>query len=168
MPSIYFEVLSVSSVTQSCPTLRPHESQQARPPCSSPTPGIHSDSSPSSQWCHPAISSSVVPFSSCPQSLPASESFPISQLFGLSSPSAPPQGCQSLSTSTFLPPFLLSYVLPVGSFLVLLGVWGPPLVFSRCSVRVVLMYSWYTCEEMLTSYPHIPPCSRSFSLSFYI
>ena len=62
-------------------SLRPHESQHARPPCPSPTPRVHSDSCPSSQWCHPAISSSVVPFSSCPQSLPASQSFPISQLF---------------------------------------------------------------------------------------
>ena len=62
-------------------SLRPHESQHARPPCPSPTRGVHSDSHPSSQWCHPAISSSVVPFSSCPQSLPASESFPISQFF---------------------------------------------------------------------------------------
>ena len=53
-------------------SLQPHESQHARPPCPSPTPGVHSDSRPSSQWCHPAISSSVVPFSSCPQSLPAS------------------------------------------------------------------------------------------------
>ena len=62
-------------------SLRPHESQHARPPCPSATPGVHSDSNPSSQWCHPAISSSVVPFSSCPQSLPASESFQMSQLF---------------------------------------------------------------------------------------
>ena len=62
-------------------SLRPHESQHARPPCPSPTPGVHSDSRPSSQRCHPAISSSVIPFSSCPQSLPASESFPMSQLF---------------------------------------------------------------------------------------
>ena len=62
-------------------SLRPHESQHTRPPCPSPTPGAHSDSRPLSQWCHPAISSSVVPFSSCPQSLPASESFPMSQLF---------------------------------------------------------------------------------------
>ena len=62
-------------------SLRPHESQHARPPCPSPTPGVHPDSRPSSQWCHPAISSSVVPFSSCPQSLPASESFPMSQFF---------------------------------------------------------------------------------------
>ena len=62
-------------------SLRPHESQHARPSCPSPTPRVHSDSRPSSQWCHPAISSSIVPFSSCPQSLPASESFPMSQLF---------------------------------------------------------------------------------------
>ena len=62
-------------------SLRPHESQHARPPCPSPTPGVHPDSRPSSQWCHPAISSSLVPFSSCPQSVPASESFPMSQLF---------------------------------------------------------------------------------------
>ena len=58
-----------------------HESQHTRPPCPSPSPGVHSDSRPSSQGCHPAISSWVVPFSSCPQSLPASESFPMSQLF---------------------------------------------------------------------------------------
>ena len=62
-------------------SLQPHELQHARPPCPSPTPGVHWDSRPSSQWCNPAISSSVVPFSSCPQSLPASESFPTSQLF---------------------------------------------------------------------------------------
>ena len=62
-------------------SLRPHELQHARPPCPSPTPGVHSNSCPSSRWCHPAISSSVVPFSSWPQSLPASESFPMSQLF---------------------------------------------------------------------------------------
>ena len=62
-------------------SLRPHESQHARPPCPSPTPGVDSNSCPSSQWCHPAISSSVVPFSSCPQSLPALGSFPMSQLF---------------------------------------------------------------------------------------
>ena len=55
-------------------SLRPHESQHARPPCPSPTPGVHSDSRPSSQWWHPAVSSSVIPFFSCPQSLPASES----------------------------------------------------------------------------------------------
>ena len=62
-------------------SLGPHESQHTRPPCPSPTPGAHSNSCPLSWWCHPAISSSLVPFSSCPQSLPESESFPMSQLF---------------------------------------------------------------------------------------
>ena len=70
---------SVQSVMSD--SLWPHESQHARPPCPSPTPRVYSNSCPSSQWCHPAISSSVVPFSSCPQSLPASGSFPVSQLF---------------------------------------------------------------------------------------
>ena len=73
-----------SSVQFSCSgaydSLRPCESQHTRPPCPSQTPGVHSDSHPLSQWCHPAISSSVIPFSSCPQSLPASGSFPMSQL----------------------------------------------------------------------------------------
>ena len=62
-------------------SLQPHESPHARSPCLSPTPGVYSNSCPSSRWCHPVISSSVVPFSSCPQSLPASGSFPMSQLF---------------------------------------------------------------------------------------
>ena len=69
-------------------SLRPHESQHARPPCPSPTPGVHSDSRPSSQWCYPAISFSVVPFSSCPQSLPASAFFPMSQFFAWGGQSA--------------------------------------------------------------------------------
>ena len=62
-------------------SFRPHEEQHIRPPCPSQTPGVYSNSCPSSQWCHPAISSSVVPFSSCPQSLPVSGSFPKSQHF---------------------------------------------------------------------------------------
>ena len=62
-------------------SLWPHELQQARPPCPSPTPGVYPNSCPMSQWCHPTISSSVFPFSSCPLSFPASQSFQISQLF---------------------------------------------------------------------------------------
>ena len=62
-------------------SLQSHEPQHARPPCPSPTPGVHPNSCPLSRWCHPAISSSVVPFSSCPQSFPASGSFQMSQLF---------------------------------------------------------------------------------------
>ena len=76
---------SVSSVQFSCSlvsdSLQPHESQHTRPPCPSPAAGVYSNSCSLSRWCHPAISSSVIPFSSCPQSLPASGSFPMSQLF---------------------------------------------------------------------------------------
>ena len=74
-------------------SLRPHESQHARPPSPSPSPGVHSNSCPLSWWCHLAISSSVVPFSFCPQSLPASGSFPMSQLFAW--------GGQSIGVSAF-------------------------------------------------------------------
>ena len=80
-------LIPVSSVQFSCSVmsnfLRPHELQHARPPCPSPTLRVHSNSHLSSQWSHPAMSSSVIPFSSCTQSLPASETFPISQLFAL-------------------------------------------------------------------------------------
>ena len=70
-----------SSLTQLCPTLQPHGPQHARPPCPSPTPRVYPNSCPLSQWCHPTISSSVVPFSSCLQSCPASGSIQMSQLF---------------------------------------------------------------------------------------
>ena len=82
-------------------SLRPHESQHARPPCPSPMPRVHSNSCPLSRWCHPAISSSAIPFSSCPQSLPASESFPMSQLF--------PWGDQSIGVTA------LASVLPMNT-----------------------------------------------------
>ena len=102
-------ITCISSVWFSCSVVSnsswPHESQHARPPCPSPTPGVHSR--PSSQWCHPAISSSVIPFSSYPQALPASGSFPMSQLFawggqstGVSaSASFPPKKSQGWSPS---------------------------------------------------------------------
>ena len=67
-----------------CDSLQPHEPQHTRPPCPSPTPGVYSNSCPLSQWCHSAISSSVVPFPSCPQSFTASGSFPMSQFFASS------------------------------------------------------------------------------------
>ena len=66
---VWFLLLQFSSVTQSCPTLWPHESQHTRPPCPSQTPGVHPNSCASSWWCHPAISSPIVPFSSCTQAL---------------------------------------------------------------------------------------------------
>ena len=76
---IYISVQFSHSVVSD--SLRPRELQHDRPPCPSPTPGVHPKSCPSSRWCHPTISSSVIPFSACPQSLPASESFPVSHLF---------------------------------------------------------------------------------------
>ena len=76
-------------------SLQPHELQQARPPCPSPTPGVHPNPCPLSRWCHPTISSSVVPFSSCPQSFPPSGSFQMSQLFA--------SGGQSIGVSASAP-----------------------------------------------------------------
>ena len=90
MYSVQLVQFSHSVVSNS---LQPHESQNTRSPCPSPTPRVHSDSRPLSRWCHSAISSSVVPFSSCPQSLPASKSFPMSQLFAW--------GSQSTGVSAF-------------------------------------------------------------------
>ena len=75
------KVIQFSSVAQLCLTLKPHGLQHAKPPCPSSTPRVYSDSCPLSQWCHPAISSSIVPFSSHLQSFPASGSFQMSQLF---------------------------------------------------------------------------------------
>ena len=87
---IIVQFSSVHSVMSD--SLRPHESQHARPPCLSPTLRVHSNSCPLSRWCHPTISSSVVPFSSCPQSFPTSGSFQMSQLFT--------SGGQNMSTNT--------------------------------------------------------------------
>ena len=85
---IYFSLIFYFSVQFSLSfmsdSLQPHELQHVRPPCPSPTPGIYPNSCPLSRWCHPAISSSVTPFSSSPQSLPALGSFPMSQLFASS------------------------------------------------------------------------------------
>ena len=79
---LLFNIISVQfSRSVVSDSLQPHESQHTWPPCPSATPDIHSNSRPSSRWCHPAVSSFVIPFSSCPQSLPASKSFPMSQLF---------------------------------------------------------------------------------------
>ena len=105
-------------------------SQQTRPPCLSPTPRVHSDSSPSSQWCHPAISSSVVPFSSCPKSLLASESFPMSQLFawgGLST------GVSALAS--FLPKKFQGWSPSEWTGWISLQFKGPSGVFSNTTVQ---------------------------------
>ena len=98
----YFLSVSCSVMSDS---LRPHESQHARPPCPSPTPGVNPNSCLSSRWCYPAISSSVVPFSYHPQSFPALGSFPVSQPFAWggqsiivsASASVPPMNTQDWS-----------------------------------------------------------------------
>ena len=94
-------------------SLWPHEPQHARPPCPSPTPRVYPNLCPLSRWCHPTISSSVVPFSSCPQSFPASGSFQMGQLFTsggqsigvLASTSVLPMNCILLISNQFSPPF---------------------------------------------------------------
>ena len=112
---IVISVLFSCSVVSS--PLRSHESQHSKPPCPSPTHRVHSNLCPSSWWCHPAISYSVVPFSSCPQSLPASGSFPMSQLFA--------RGGQSTGVSA------LASVLPMNT-----QDWSPlGLVGTPCSPR---------------------------------
>ena len=89
-------------------SLQPHESQHTRPPCPSTTPRVYSNSCTLSQWCHPTISSSVVLFSSCPQSLPASGSFPMSQLFAWGSQST------GVSASTSALPMITQDWSPIG------------------------------------------------------
>ena len=111
-------------------SLWPHESQHTRPPCPSPSPRVHSHSCPSSRWCHPAISSSVFPFSSCPQSLPASESFPMSQLFA--------SGGQSIrvSASTSVLPMNIQDWFPLGwTGWITLQSKGLSRVFSNTTVQ---------------------------------
>ena len=89
-------------------SLQPYERQHTRPPCPSPTPGVHSNPHPLSRWCHPTISSSVIPFSSCPQSFPASGSFQMSQLFASSSQSI------GVSASTWVLPMNTQDWSPLG------------------------------------------------------
>ena len=140
-----------SSVQFSCSvmsdSLRPHESQHARPPYPSPTPGVHPNSRPSSWWCHPAISSSVIPISSCPQSLPASESFPMSQLFA--------SGGQSIgiSASTSVPPMNTQDWSPLGwTGWISLQSKGLSRVFSNTTVQ---KHQFFGAQLSLQSNSHI-------------
>ena len=95
-----------SSIGQSCLTLQPHGLQHAKSPCPSPTPKACSNSCPSSQWCHQTISSSVIPFSSCLQSFPASGSFPVTQFFTW--------GGQSIGASASVLPMNIQDWFPLG------------------------------------------------------
>ena len=121
--------------------------QHTRLPCPSPTPGVHSNSCPSSQWCHPAISSSVVPSSSCPQSLPASGSFPMSQLFTW--------GGQSIevSTSASVLPMNTQDRFPLGwTGWISLQSKGLARVFSRTAVQ---RHQFFGAQLSSQSNPHI-------------
>ena len=131
-------------------SLQPHESQQARPPCPSPTPRVYPNSSPSSRWCHPAISFSVVPFSSCPQSLPASGSFPVGQLFTW--------GGQSIGVSA------LASVLPVNpqdwsplGWTSWISLWSKGLsrVFSNTTVQKHQKHQFFSAQLSSQSNSHI-------------
>ena len=140
-------------------SLRPHELQHTRPPCPSPTPGVHSNSRPSSRWCHPAISSSVVPFSSCLQSLPASESFPMGQLFAWGG-----QRTGVSALASFLPKNTQDwypYCIAQGTLLNV--IWQPGWEGSLGENGYVYLYGWvallctwnYIITALLTSHTSI-------------
>ena len=149
--TVYGDSVQFSSVQFNCSvvsdSLWRHESQHARPPCPSPTPGVHSDSRPSSQWCHPAISSSVFPFSSCPQSLPASGCFQMSQLFA--------SGGQSIgvSASTSVLPMYFQDWPPLGwTGWISLQSKGLSRVFSNTTVQ---KHQFFSAQLSLWSNSHI-------------
>ena len=128
--SVQFSCLVMSN------SLQPHETQHARPPCPSPTPRVYPNPCPLSRWCHPTILSSVVPFSSCPQSFPASGSFPMSQLF--------PSGGQSIgvSASTSVLPMNTQDWSPLGwTGLISLQSKGCSRVFSNTTVQKHQLFS---------------------------
>ena len=117
--------------------LQPHESQHVRPPCPSPTPGVYSNPCPSRWWCHPATSSSVVPFSSCSQPLPASGSFPVSQLFAWGGQSI------GISASASVLPMNTQDWYPLG-WTGWISLWSKVLsrVFSNTTVYQILNMGW--------------------------
>ena len=139
-------------------SLQPHESQHARPPCPSPTPRVHSDSHSSSQWYHPAISSSVIPFS-CPQFLQASESFPMSQLF--------PWGGQSTELSalaSFLPKKSQGWSLSEWTGWISLQSRGFSRVFSNTTVQKHQFFSFTKYQIKLFPFLLLFPIILSTSL----
>ena len=144
-------IINISSVQFSCSvvsdSLRPHEPQHARPPCPSPTPSVYPNPCPLSQWCHPTITTCVVPFSSCPQSFPASGSFPMSQLFT--------SGGQSIgfSASTSVPPMNTQDWFPLGwTGWISLQSKGLSRVFSNTTVQKHLFFG---AQPSLRSKSHI-------------
>ena len=136
-------------------SLRPHESQQARPLCPSPAPGVYRNSCPSIQWWHPAISSSVVPLSSCPQSLPASESFRISQLFAWGGQST---GVSALAS--FLPKNTQGWSPSEWTGWISLQSKGLPRVFSNTTVQKHQFFGTQPSSQS-NSHMHIWPLEKS-------
>ena len=167
-----------SSVSQfSCSVvtyyLWPHQPQHARPPCPSPTPGVHPNPCPLSRWCHPTISSSVIPFSSYPHPFPASESFPMSQLFT--------SGGQSIrvSASTSVPPMNTQNWSPLGwTGWISLQSKGLSRVFSNTTVQKHQFFSLsFLYSPTLTSIhdywknhslDYMDLCQQSNVSAFYI
>ena len=142
--------LEFSSVQFSCSVvsdyLQPHESQHTRPPCPSPTPGVHPDSRPSSQWCHPAISSSVVPFSSCPQSLPA---------LVLDFYTCPSSGWGTSLLFQLFPVFIMKYVEFCQMFYLCLLRWSWSLSF------ILLMWCITLINFQMLNQPCIPEINHT-------
>ena len=136
-----------SSVAQSCPTLRPHGLQHARPPCPWPTPRVYSNPYPLSGWWHPTISSSVVPFSSCLQSFPASGSFPMTQLFASYGQST------GVSATASVLPMNIQDWFPLGwTGWISLQSKGPSRVFSNTTVQ---KHQFFSTQLSLWSNSHI-------------
>ena len=139
-------------------SLQPHESQHARPPCPSPTPRACSNSCPSSQWCHPIISSSVVPFSSCLQSLPESGSFPRSQFFT--------SGDQSIRASALVLPMNTQDWLPLGlTGLISLQFKGLSSIFSNTTVQ---KHKVFGAQPSLWSNSHITSTNNTCRINEWI
>ena len=132
-------------------SLRPHELQHARPPCPSPTPGVRSNSRPSSRWCHPAISYSVIPFSSSPQSLPASGSFPMSQLLSWGG-----QSTGVSASASFLPKntqdWLVSFRMDWLYFLAVQGTLKSLLQHHTSKASILQRSAFFTVQ---LSHPHM-------------
>ena len=145
--SLWLCSVQFSSVAQSCPTLQPHELQHSRTPCPFPTPRVHSDSRTSSPWCHPAISSLVIPFSSCPKSLPASESFPMSQLFAWGGQST---GVSALAS--FLPDKSQGWSPSEWTGWISLQSKGLPRVFSNTTVQ---KHQFFSAQPFSQTNSHI-------------
>ena len=145
--NLHDAILCCCSVTKSCLTLQPHRLQHIRLPCPSPSPRACSNSGPLSRWCHPTISFSVTPFSSCFQSFAASGSFPASQFFT--------SGGQSIgaSASALVLPVNIQDWFPLGfTGLICLQSKGPSIVFSNTTVW---KHQFFSAQPSLWSNSHI-------------